>query len=158
VAYPRSRGCGDARGCHRPEPGWGRPHTPWVPNPRLSRAGAKPAPRGCTVVGGLSGRAPTCPGGRAGPGAGAKHGPLQGVESAAEQATCVARESTPRMRGYGTVWLAKKMPADPHNHARVKARTDGAATRQFDLPAFLASAGPADGSASGASTTDALIV
>jgi hypothetical protein len=45
------------------------------------------------------------------------------------------------MRVYGTVWLATKIPADPGNHARVEARTDGEAKRQFDLPSSLAYAG-----------------
>ena len=110
------------------------------------------------MVRGLSGRAPTFPGQRAGPGKGPKHGPFQGVESAAEQATSVATESMPPMRVYGPVWLATKMPTDAHNHARVEARTDGEATRQFDLLSSLAYVGSADGSASGASTADALIV
>jgi hypothetical protein len=60
------------------------------------------------------------PGRRAGPREEAKHGPFQGVESAAEQAMCVATESTIPMRVYGTVWLAKKMPTDPRNHAEVE--------------------------------------
>ena len=68
------------------------------------------------------------------------------------------RRARPRLRVYGPVWLATKMPTDAHNHARVEGRTDGEATRQFDLPSSLAYAGPADGSASGASTADALIV
>jgi hypothetical protein len=71
---------------------------------------------------------------------------------------CVATESTIPMRVYGTVWLAKTMPADPRNHAGVEARTDGEATRQFDLPSSLAYADPADCAASGASTAYALIV
>jgi hypothetical protein len=62
------------------------------------------------------------------------------------------------MRVYGTVWLAKKLPAAPRNHAGVEAQTDGEATRQFDLPSSRAYAGPADCAASGASTTYALIV
>ena len=86
----------------------------------LSRAGARPGPRGCTVVCGLAGRAPAFPGRRPGPREEAKHGPFQGVESAAEQAMCVATESTIPMRVYGTVWLAKKMPTDPRNHAEVE--------------------------------------
>lgn len=52
----------------------------------------------------------------------------------------------------------KDAPAPPRNHAMVEARTDGEATRQFGLPSSLASASPADGAASGASMTDALIV
>jgi len=138
--------------------GGGTPCTPRVPSLTRSQAGARPGPRGCTVVCGLSGHAPTCPGRRAGLRRGATHGPFQGVESAAEQATCVATESTIPMWGYGTVWLATKMPTDAHNHARVEARTDGEATRQFDLLSSLAYVGSADGSASGASTADALIV
>ena len=98
------------------------------------------------------------PGGGPGQGQRAKHGPLQGVDSAAEQATCVATESTPQIRGYGTVWLATKMPTDAHNHARVEARTDGEATRQFDLPSSLAYVGSADRSASGILETCVLIV
>ena len=129
--------------------GGGTPLYSEGPQLTLSRAGARPGPRGCTVVGGLSGRAPPCPGRRAGPREAAKHGPFQGVEGAAGQATSVALSSTPQMRVYGTVWLATKMPADPRNHAGVEAQTDGEAKRQFDLPSSLASAGLADCSASG---------
>jgi hypothetical protein len=75
--------------------GVGRPHTLRVPGPRLSRAGAKPAPRSCAGVGGLSGRAALSPGQRAGPREAAKHGPFQGVESAARQVISMAMHSTP---------------------------------------------------------------
>ena len=95
-----SRGRQTVRDGHQPEPGWGNLCTPRVSSLTRSRAGARPRPRGCTVVCGLSGRAPTCPGRRAGPREGPTHGLSQDVESAAEQATCVATESTPQMRVY----------------------------------------------------------
>jgi len=88
----------------------------------------------------------------------AKYGPCQDAESAADQATCVATESTTQMRVYGTVWLAKKMPAAPRNHAGVEARTDGEATRQFDLPSSLAYAGPGERTPSEASELYTLLV